>query len=164
MSEESDKTINVLRIAFRLAVGLLSACPGFRHHHPDSLANEFLDEAVKDYENRLSKAFLKDTSYERMQEIEIAVPRKLLKEVVYQLQSGRDANEKQLSCEHPSLNFGSGAFYVICQTCSQFWVATNMSKEKIETALDPDYDQGSYLHPFRLYVPKEEQAPRGEEE
>ena len=30
---------------------------------------------------------------------------------------------KSSECDHPSLMFGSGGFYVICEACDGFWVA-----------------------------------------
>ncbi len=41
------------------------------------------------------------------------------------------------TCPHATLGFGSGAYYIICHDCNQFWVA---KKHRNDT--DLDYDQG----------------------
>lgn len=39
----------------------------------------------------------------------------------------KDPGTDRIGCDHPDLYFGSGAFYVICQKCQQFWVARKPS-------------------------------------
>ena len=39
-----------------------------------------------------------------------------------------------VACEHRTLYFGSGAFYVFCKDCNECWVATNLA-----TGETPDY-------------------------
>ena len=41
-------------------------------------------------------------------------------------------------CPHRRLGWGSGAFYVICQDCSQFWIAINAGDDS-----SIDYRQGA---------------------
>ena len=51
-------------------------------------------------------------------------------------------NEKQKVCDHEHLYFGSGAYYLICRDCGQFWVAISNQADNM-----PDYDAGGRPNP-----------------
>lgn len=43
--------------------------------------------------------------------------------------------EKQQACDHPTLTFGSGDYYVMCRECSRTWVKTGLASD----FADPDF-------------------------
>jgi hypothetical protein len=43
--------------------------------------------------------------------------------------------EKQQACNHPTLTFGSGDYYVMCRECSRTWVKVGMASDEA----DPEF-------------------------
>jgi hypothetical protein len=50
-------------------------------------------------------------------------------------------------CPHDTLSFGSGAYYVICQDCLQYWVATGNQGDKPDPSAGGDKVSGKRVKP-----------------
>ena len=58
--------------------------------------------------------------------------------------------EKQQACNHPTLTFGSGDYYVMCRECSRTWVKTSMASDEADPEYTNDTITGELRHELTL--------------
>ena len=58
--------------------------------------------------------------------------------------------EKQQACDHPTLYFGSGDYYVMCRECSRTWVKAGLGSDFADPDFINDKVTGEMRHELTL--------------
>ena len=58
--------------------------------------------------------------------------------------------EKQQACNHPTLFFGSGDYYVMCRECSRTWVKVKRGADEADPEYVNDNVTGELRHKLTL--------------